>query len=69
MSQFCFRGVGIHRMATHILDRQLTAYSSTERRWRPEATFRFMDLPTEIQLMILEYTDLVAPGPVIASNC
>jgi hypothetical protein len=65
-----FRGVGIHRLATNILDRQLTAYSSTERRLggNEAIPFRFMDLPTEIQFGILEYTGVVAPGPVIASN-
>ena len=58
-----FRDVGIHRMAIHTLNR-LTACPSTEQR----SHFRFMGLPTEIQLKILEYTDLVAPGPVVASN-
>jgi hypothetical protein len=32
------------------------------------APFRFMDLPVEIQYMILEQADIVAPGPVIPSK-
>ena len=32
------------------------------------APFRFMDLPVEIQYMILEHADIVAPGPVIPSK-
>ncbi|KAN0074800.1 hypothetical protein V8E54_007411 [Elaphomyces granulatus] len=45
--------------------RRLTCFPSTER--RPRSPFRFMDLPTEIQYMILERTDLIAPGPVVSS--
>ncbi|KAN0067135.1 hypothetical protein V8E54_014782 [Elaphomyces granulatus] len=59
--QFCFRGVGIHRMGINILKR-LTCPSTKRRSY-----FRFADLPVELQLEILGYTDLVAPGPVIAS--
>ncbi|KAN0074092.1 hypothetical protein V8E54_008029 [Elaphomyces granulatus] len=58
-----FRGLGFHRMASNTL-KNLTC-PSTERR----SSFRFMDLPREIQLMVLKYTDLVAPGgPVVVSK-
>jgi hypothetical protein len=55
-------GLGLHRMGTCML-RRLTCPLMTEQRSR----FRFMDLPTELQSMILERTDLVAPGPVTPS--
>ena len=54
-----FEGVELHCMATRILNRL-----STERR---SGHFRFMDLPTEIQIMILGEL-LVAPGCVIPSQ-
>jgi hypothetical protein len=52
--------VGVHQMATAILKRHTRRHSIF-------SPFRFMDLPVEIRLMILGYTDLVAPGPVTAS--
>jgi hypothetical protein len=58
-------GAEIHRMATFIVKRRVR--QSVERR-SPIFAFRFIDLPAEIQLMILRYTDLVAPGPVTASS-
>ena len=57
-----FRDIWVHHMATDTVKR-LTTGPSTKR-----PPFRFMDLPTETQFMILEHTDLVAPGPVIASD-
>ena len=60
-----YLGVDIHRMATYIVKRHIC--QSVERR-SPVLSFRFMNLPVEIQLLILEYTDLVAPGPVTAST-
>ena len=58
-------GVEIHRMATSIVKRHTR--QSVEQR-SPVLSFPFMDLPVEIQVMILEYTDLVAPSPVTAST-
>ncbi|KAN0074799.1 hypothetical protein V8E54_007410 [Elaphomyces granulatus] len=55
---------GLHQTVIRLLKR-LTCSPSTER--RPCPPFRFMDLPTEIQYVILEHTDLIAPGPVISS--
>ena len=60
-----FLGVEIHRMATSIVKRH--THQFVERR-SPVLSFPFMDLPVEIQVMILEYTDLVAPSPVTAST-
>jgi len=54
-----FEAVMLHRMATNILN-----HLTTERR---SGRFRFMDLPPEVQIMILEEL-LVAPGPVISSK-
>jgi hypothetical protein len=65
-----FLGVEIDHMATNVVK----GHSTKEGRVRQSVkqrshvfSFRFMDLPVEIQLMILGYTDLVAPGPVTAS--
>ena len=58
-------GAKIHRMATYVVKRHVR--QSVERR-SPILAFRFIDLPAEIQLMILRFTDLVAPAPVTASS-
>jgi hypothetical protein len=56
--------VEFHRMATNVLSR-LTSPRTEPR----SGHFRFMDLPPEIQTIILrEHTHLVASGPVIASE-
>ena len=54
-----FEGVELHRLATRILN-HLTIE-------RCSGLFRFMDLPPEIRIMVLEEL-LVAPGPVISSQ-
>ena len=59
-------GAKIYRMATYVLVKRHVC-QSVERR-SPILAFRFIDLPAEIQLMILQFTDLVAPGPVTASS-
>ena len=51
----------INHMATYIVKRHIRQRS-------PVFSFPFMELPVELQTMILEYTDLVAPGPVISST-
>ncbi|KAN0074806.1 hypothetical protein V8E54_007417 [Elaphomyces granulatus] len=56
------QSLGVHRLAIRLLKR-LTC-SPVE--WR--FPFRFMDLPVEIQHMILEHAGLVAPGPVTTST-
>ena len=61
----CFLRVEIHRMAASIVKRHTR--QSVERR-SPVLSFPFVDLPVEIQVMILEYADLVAPSPVTAST-
>ncbi|KAN0074798.1 hypothetical protein V8E54_007409 [Elaphomyces granulatus] len=55
--------LGLQQIVTHLANRLTYTRLPTERKNRPP--FRFMDLPAEIQHMILEYADLVAPGPVI----
>jgi hypothetical protein len=54
--------LGLHRKATRLLKR-LTCPPTDQRR----SPFQFMDLPAEIRYMILEHTDLIAPGLVIPS--
>jgi hypothetical protein len=58
-------GIKIHRMATHIAKHH---NCQSVERCSPVISFPFMALPVELQVMILEYTDLVAPGPVTASS-
>ena len=62
-------GVEIHHIATSIVKRHSTRHTRQffERR-SPVLSFPFMDLPGEIQVRILEYTDLVALSPVTASS-
>lgn len=54
--------LGVHRLAIRLLKR----LTCPPVEWR--FPFRFMDLPVEIQHMILEHAGLVAPGPVITST-
>ena len=63
--EFACRSFELHRMTTRLLKR-LTS-SPTERR-SPFIPFRFMDLPTKIQYMIIESIDLIAPRPVVSSK-
>ena len=70
LTKFEFQSLEIYHTATKILKHvhlttDSTYYSPTEGHKRH---FRFMNLPREIQFSILEYTDLVAPGPVTASK-
>ena len=70
LAKFEFQSLEIYRTATKILKHvhlttDNTYYLPTEGHKRH---FRFMNLPKEIQFSILEYTDLVAPGPVTASK-
>jgi hypothetical protein len=51
-----FPSVELHNMATDVLKRH--THPSTEQR-SCFSSFRFMDLPVEIQLMILKYTALL----------
>ena len=60
-----FLGVEIHHMATYIVKRHI---HQSVKRPSPIFSFQFMNLPVEIQIIILEYTDLVAPGPVTSST-
>ncbi|KAN0078563.1 hypothetical protein V8E54_005076 [Elaphomyces granulatus] len=55
--------LGLQGMMTHLANRLVYAHLPTERKYR--SPFRFMDLPAEIQCMILEHAGLVAPGPVM----
>jgi hypothetical protein len=55
--------LGLQRTVTRLVNRLTYTRLPTERKYR--SPFRFMDLPAEIQRMILEYAGLVAPGPVI----
>jgi hypothetical protein len=57
------RCLGLHRMTTHLLKCLICPPTDQCR-----SPFRFMGLPREIQDKILEYTDLVAPGPVAPSR-
>ncbi|KAN0074881.1 hypothetical protein V8E54_007492 [Elaphomyces granulatus] len=56
--------LGVHHLAASIINRQLNIPTCQSTQYHSH--FRFMDLPTEIQITILKYTDLIAPSPVVA---
>ena len=57
-------GLPLHNKARQVLNHLVIPTAPAG----PVSFARFMDLPIELQLMILEYTDLLAPGAVTPSG-